>query len=151
MICKASLTISGGTSEIETSATCEFVFDGDEAGKFAAEQIRRLEGVCLAAVSEQSRLMAQPEGGRLRPKPGTATLRQFLRLYRAASRIPAFDLKHLQNLSRQLYQKPLEELSMLEVAALTGTLNSVIRGVVHVEELFKGPASANGHRGKCSA
>ena len=152
MICKVSLTVSGGTPEIETSATCELVFDGDEASKFAAEQIRRLQGVCLAAVSEQSRLMAQPEGSRLRPKPGTATLRQLLRLYRAASRIPAFDLNQLQHLSRRLYQKPLEELSMLEVAAITSTLNSVIRGMVDVQEVFKEPASAmNGHAGKCFA
>jgi hypothetical protein len=150
MICKVSLTISGGRPEIETSASCELIFDGGEETKLSAAQIRRLQDVCLAVVSEQSGLTSQPEGSRLRPKTGTATLRQLLRLYRAASRIPAFDLMHLQNLSRQLYQKPLGELSMLEVAAMTSTLNAVIRGMVDVKEVLKEPVSAmNGHAGKC--
>ena len=147
MICKVSLTVSGARSE--TSAKCEFAFEGDEASKLSAEKVRRLQDVCLAAVHEQSGLRGRPESSGLRPKPGTATLRQLLRLYRAASRIPAFDLKQLQNLAGRLYQKPLEELSMLEVAAITSTLNAVIRGVLDVQKVFQEPASAkNGHAGQ---
>ena len=152
MICKISLTVSGGRPDRETFATCELALGEDEASKLSAEQIRRLQDVCLAVVREQSGLAAQPEVNRPRPKPGTATLRQLLRLYRAASRIPAFDLTQLQNLSRRLYQKPLEELSMFEAAAVTGTLNAVIRGMVDVQEIFKEPAFAtNGQAGKCFA
>lgn len=149
MICKVSLTVSGGKPEIETSATCELVLDGDKASKLSAEQIQRLQDVCLAALSEQSGLTAQPQGNGPRPKPGTATLRQLLRLYRTASRLPAFDPKKLQNLARRLYQKPLEELSMLEVAAMTSMLNAVLRGSVDLQTVLTEPASAmNGHAGQ---
>ena len=150
MICKVSLTVSGGRPEREASATCEVLLDGNEGGKLSAEQIRRLQDVCLAAVNEQRSLTARAEGSRLRPKPGTATLRQLLRLYRAASRIPQLDLDQLQHLSRRLYQKPLEELSMLEVAAITSTLNAVLRGMVDVQAVLKEPAFAtNGHGNEC--
>ena len=150
MICQVSLTVSGDSPEREASATCEVALDGNEGGKLSAEQIRRLQDICLAAVREQSGLTAQAEGSGLRLKPGTATLRQLLRLYRAASRIPKLDLEQLQHLSRWLYQKPLEELSMLEVAAITSTLNAVLRGMVDAQAVLKEPAfSTNGHGGQC--
>jgi len=150
MICTVSLTVSAGRPEIETSATCELVVDGVDDSELSAEQVRRLQDVCLAAVRGQSGLTSQPKG--LRPPAGTATLRQLLRLYRAARRIPAFDLQQLQTLARRLYHKPIEELSMLEVAAITSTLNAVIRGVLDVQEVFQEPASViNGHASQCFA
>ncbi|MGH7485729.1 MAG: hypothetical protein ACREMY_09035 [bacterium] len=144
MICKVSLTTSGERSEVETAAT--LTIDGGDEAKFSDEQIRRLQDVCLAAVSQQNRLAPQPENGKGQSPTASATLHQLARLYRAADRLPAFELPHLQHLSRRLYQKPVEKLSMLEMASMTSTLNAVMRGMVDLKEVLKTPTStANGH------
>ena len=51
---------------------------------------------------------------RRQPPRATPSLKQWARLYRAASRVPGMDLPRLQRLARRLYQKPLAELSLLE-------------------------------------
>src|SRR5690348_7234322 len=113
MICKASLTIAG--CEVETAATCELVFDGGDEAKFSEGQIQRVQDVCLAVVGQQNALSRRSSGGKRQSQTASATLRQLAKLYRAANRLPEFNLTDLQNLARRLYKKPLEALSTLEV------------------------------------
>ena len=148
--CKVSLTVSREAPRIETSATCELTCDGDEEAGLSAQQIRFLQDVCLAAVRTQQGLASRFSSG-----PGSVGLRQLGRLYRAAGRIPSFDVTHLQQLSRRLYQKSLNQLSLLEVAGMTSTLKAVVQGTLDAKEVFHQPASAasainmNGRASKC--
>ena len=77
------------------------------------------------------------------------TLCQLARLYRAATKVAFFDVAKLQGLCHKLYQKPLEELSMLEVGGVIGTLNAVVKGMVAVKHVLGEPAPAiNGRAGR---
>lgn len=64
---------------------------------------------------------------------GSPSLRQWTRLFRAASRIPDLDMPRLRTLAQRLYQKPLEALSMLEAADLIGTLKAVESGLLDLK------------------
>lgn len=64
---------------------------------------------------------------------GSPSLRQWARLFRAASRVPGLDVPQLRTLAQRLYQKPLEALSMLEAADLIGTLKAVESGLLDLK------------------
>jgi hypothetical protein len=87
--------------------------------------------------------MVAPAGNRFsgwrprQPPQAAPSLKQWARLYRAASRVPGMDLPRLQRLSQRLYQKPLGELSPLEAADLSGALKAAERGVINVQRLLE--------------
>ena len=60
-------------------------------------------------------------------------LKQLARLYRIAASIPGLDLAGLQRIAERLCQKPLAELSKLELANLIGTLKAVRRGLISLD------------------
>ena len=64
---------------------------------------------------------------------GSPSLRQWARLFRAASRVPDLDMPRLRTLAQRLYQKPLEALSMLEAADLIGALKAVESGLLDLK------------------
>ena len=64
------------------------------------------------------------------PPRGSPSLRQWARLFRAASRVPDLDMPRLRTLAQRLFQKPLEALSMLEAASLIGTLKAAESGLL---------------------
>jgi hypothetical protein len=64
-------------------------------------------------------------------RPNAAVdLKQLARLYRIAARTPGLDLAVLQRIVDRLYEKPLAELSRLELANLIGTLKAIRRGLI---------------------
>jgi len=67
-------------------------------------------------------------------RPNTAVeLKQLARLYRIAIRIPGLDLAGLQNITDRMYEKPLAQLSKLELAGLIGTLKAILKGLIDLE------------------
>ena len=64
---------------------------------------------------------------------GSPSLRQWARLFRAASRVPDLDMPRLRTLAQRLYQTPLEALSMLEAADLIGTLKAIESGLLDLK------------------
>jgi hypothetical protein len=71
------------------------------------------------------------------------------RLYRTATKVAFFELAQLEGLSRRLYQKPLAELSAIEVGGLIGTLKAVVKGIVDAKHVRSETAPAcNGQVGK---
>ncbi len=137
MTCHVSISISSPWQET-TTATCEARYEprGGTAQN-SAEQLRRLQEACLAAVSAAALAAASPP--RQSATQARPTLRQLARLYRVATRIMSFDLRQLQSLSARLYQKPLEELSMIEVSGVIGTLNAILKGMVDLNQVFAQP------------
>jgi len=59
-------------------------------------------------------------------------LKQLARLYRIAARIPGLDLAGLQCIADRLYEKPLAELTRLELANLIGTTKAIRKGLIDV-------------------
>jgi len=59
-------------------------------------------------------------------------LKQLARLYRSAARIPGLDLAGLQRIADRLYEKPLAELTRLELANLIGTTKAIRKGLIDV-------------------
>ena len=72
---------------------------------------------------------------RLEPR-GQPSLKQWARLYRAASQVAGLDVPRLERLSQRLAQKPLAELSMLEIAGLIATLKAAVQGVIDLKPLL---------------
>jgi hypothetical protein len=64
-------------------------------------------------------------------------LKQLARLYRIAARIPGLDLAGLQGVTDRLYEKPLAELSRLELANVIGTLKAIRKGLLSLEVIFQ--------------
>jgi hypothetical protein len=64
-------------------------------------------------------------------------LKQLARLYRIAARIPDLDPAGLQRVTDRLYEKPLAELSKLELAGLIGTLKAHLKGLIDLEVIFQ--------------
>ncbi len=97
MTCHVSISISSPWQET-TTATCEARYEprGGTAQN-SAEQLRRLQEACLAAVSAAAIAAASPP--RQSATQARPTLRQLARLYRVATRIISFDLRQLQSLS----------------------------------------------------
>jgi len=62
----------------------------------------------------------------------TIELKQLARLYRIAARIPGLDLAGLQRIADRLYEKPLAELTRLELANLIGTTKAIRKGLIDV-------------------
>lgn len=134
MNCQVSLTISDGQQDT-TTVTCEVRRESaDRAAQHSAEQLRQLREACLTAVTTAAGLAATCRPGQPTTK-ARPTLCQLARLYRAATRIMSFDLPQLQRLSDRLYKKPLEELSMIEVGGMIGTLNSIVNGTVDLHQV----------------
>jgi hypothetical protein len=67
----------------------------------------------------------------------TVELKQLAHLYRIAARIPDLDLAGLQRITDRMYQKPLAELTRLELANLIGTLKAIQRGLIDQEAIFQ--------------
>jgi hypothetical protein len=151
MICKVSLSISGMPADSETSVTCQLTCDGEEgAVQVSSAQLRGLQEACLAVACAEAGLAPdRPADQEQRAAKATPTLCQLARLYRTATKVAFFDLPQLEGLSRRLYQKPLAELSMIEVGGLTGTLNAVVKGMVDAKHVRSETAPAcNGQVGK---
>ncbi|HEV3345126.1 MAG TPA: hypothetical protein VG125_32415 [Pirellulales bacterium] len=151
MICKISINVTGTQAGNETSASCELTCHGDkDTVRACAAEIRVLQEACLAAVAaEEAPALDRPVDGPHRPGKAIPTLCQLARLYRAATKVAFFDLAKLQDVCHKLYQKPLEELSMLEVGGVIGTLNAVVKGMVDVKHVLGEPAPAiNGRAGR---
>jgi hypothetical protein len=68
-------------------------------------------------------------------------LKQLARLYRIAARIPGLDVAGLQRIADRLYEKPLAELTRLELANLVGTLKAIRRGLINMDVVCQ-PADA---------
>ena len=67
-------------------------------------------------------------------RPSAAVeLKQLARLYRIAARIPGLDLAGLKCLTVRLYEKPVAELSRLELAGLIGTLKASLKGLINLD------------------
>src|SRR6185437_6054151 len=77
----------------------------------------------LFMVSKATMRFPDDDDGRQTPRRGPS-LKQWARLYRAASRVGGLDSPGLERLAQRLYQKPLAELSMLEAAGLIGMLKA---------------------------
>jgi hypothetical protein len=88
-------------------------------------------------VSKATMRFPDDDDGRQKPR-GAPSLKQWARLYRAASRVDGLDAPGLERLARRLYQKPLAELSMLEAAGLIGMLKAAARGALDLK--LAGPA-----------
>jgi hypothetical protein len=154
MICKVSLSISGMPPDSETSVTCQLACDGDAgAVQVSSAQLRGLQEACLAVACAEAGLPAdRPADQEQLAAKATPTLCQLARLYRTAAKVDFFDLAQLEGLSHRLYQKPLAELTTIEVGGLIGTLNAVLKGMVDVRHVRREPAPAsNGQVGKSVA
>ena len=71
-------------------------------------------------------------GRRLEPR-GQPSLKQWARLYRAASQVAGLDMPQLERLAQRVAQKPLAELSMLEAAGLIATFKASVQGVIDLK------------------
>jgi hypothetical protein len=72
---------------------------------------------------------------------GAVDFKLLARLYRIAAKIPGLDLAGLQRIVDRMYQKPLADLSQLEVSGLIGTLKASRRGVINLDAVLE-PADA---------
>jgi hypothetical protein len=120
-----------------TTARCEIIhLPVNGAAQLPAEQVRRVQAACLATVCTAAGLNRGDPPSHLPATNGVPTLRQLVRLYRAAARAVSFDLPQLQRLSDRLYQKQLENLSTLEVSGLISTLNASAKGTLDLEQIL---------------
>ena len=145
MICKVSLSISGMPPDREMSVTCQLSCEGDTgAVQFSSAQLRGLQEACLAVACAEAGLAPdRPADQEQRAAKATPTLCQLARLYRTATKVACFDLAQLEGLSHRLYQKPLAELSSIEVGGLMGTLKAVLKGMVDAKHVRSEPAPAS--------
>ena len=89
-------------------------------------------------VSKATMRFPDDDDGRQTPRGGPS-LKQWARLYRAASRVGGLDSPGLERLAQRLYQKPLAELSMLEAAGLTGMLKAAAQGALDLKLAGRAP------------
>ena len=152
MIGKIFISVTGTDVGNETTATCELTCRGDKDALRGCEpQLGILHEACLAAVAADQGpalgALGRPVDAH-RPARAMPTLSQLARLYRAATKVARFDLAKLQDLCHRAYGKPLEELSMLEVGGMIGTLNAVVRGTIDVKHVVRESPPANGQAGR---
>ena len=150
MICKVSVSIAGTRPDHEMSVTCQLTSDGEAAVVPSPGQLQGLQDACLALAGVEAgftvdRSVSRPP----QCAKGRPTLCQFARMYREATRVNFFDLEQLQGLAHRLYQKPLDEPSMLEVGGMISTLRAAAKGTVNLKRILAEPTFArNGHAGQ---